>query len=81
MCLPFASSQAFSPVLTFSNGNQSISLLRLLFFVPLFSPLLLLVFVCFKGLNRRGSFTKGGELITPHPRKLAEAAAPQCSWS
>lgn len=40
MSLPFAISQTFPPVLPFRNGNQRISLLRFLFFVPLIFPLL-----------------------------------------
>lgn len=79
MSLPFASSQAFPPVLPFSNDNQSISLLRLLFFVPLFFPLAPSLFVCFKEFSWRGSFTKGGELSSPHSCKLSRATAPSAA--
>lgn len=75
MSLPFASSQAFPPVLPFSYGNQSISLLRLFSLFLCFSPAPSL-FVCFKEFSWRGSFTKGGELSSSHPCKLSQATAP-----
>lgn len=79
MCLPFANIQAFPPVLPFSNGNQSISLLRPSSFVPLFFSSAPSLFVCFKELSWRGSFTGRGELSTPPARRLCQVTAPSAA--
>lgn len=79
MCLPFANIQAFPPVLPFSNGNQSISLLRPSSFVPLFFSSAPSLFVCFKELSWRESFTGRGELSTPPARRLCQVTAPSAA--
>lgn len=78
MCLPFANIQAFPPVLPFSNGNHCISLLRPLFFVPLFCFFFLCsLFICvFQG---EGVSPTGGELSSSHPCRLCQATAPSAA--